>query len=162
MIVEIEPGTFAQLAELEALDLSKNSLRFVMPEVLNLPRLRNFYIAENLLMNVGFSLIQKPVKAPLERLNIAATKIDQIPDFGILPDLIHLNISKNSLTHLAAEQFAPLCQLNDVDLNKTEVEACHCAQINHFMKRDPERHPLLKCEAAPSSKCRQQTKKTMV
>lgn len=151
-ISKIEPGTFAVLQSLETLDLSDNSFREVLPEILDLPNLRKLSMAEMVLKNEGFYNIKKPVKAPLTYLNIAETEIDRIPDFGILPSLRVLNISHNILTHLRAEQFAPLCRIEIVDINETEISACHCAKINFFIENELQRSPLLNCEKPPSSK----------
>jgi hypothetical protein len=151
MITKIEPGTFSQLKQLETLDLSQNALREVPAEIFNLPSLRKLYLAENELKNVGFSNITKPVKAPLIYLNIASTEIDKVPDFGILPDLLYMNLSFNNLTQLAPEQFAPLCQINHVDINKTNVGACQCHQINTFIENELQRTPILTCGDVPAS-----------
>lgn len=45
----IEPGTFEKLTDLEAIDLSINSLATISIDLLNLPRLRNLYYNDNLL-----------------------------------------------------------------------------------------------------------------
>lgn len=152
MILKIEVGTFSQLPLLETLDLSQNGLRFVPPEIFALPNLRNLYLADNEIKNEAFNSIVKPVKAPLIYLNLASTEIDKVPDLGILPELLHLNLSMNAFKHLAPEQFAPLCQLKEVDLNKTNIEACQCHKINFFIENELQRLPILTCSAIPSSK----------
>lgn len=48
-IHSIEPGTFQQLTDLEAIDLSLNSLATLSLDLFNLPRLRNMYYNDNLL-----------------------------------------------------------------------------------------------------------------
>lgn len=152
MILKVEAGTFAQLELLETLDLSSNGLRSVPSDIFNLPHLRKLYLADNELKNEGFASIKKPVRAPLAYLNIAITEIDKIPDFGILAELISLNVSGNTLKQLTARQFAPLCQLKFVDLNQTKVDACQCSKINLFMEIELKRSPILKCGVAPKSK----------
>jgi insulin-like growth factor-binding protein complex acid labile subunit len=151
-IAKIETGTFAVLTDLRTLDLSDNSFREVLPEILDLPNLNKLSVAEIELKNDGFHKIRKPIKAPLMVLNIAETDIDQIPDFGILPSLKELNISFNTLTHIKAEQFAPLCRIETVDINETEISACDCSKINFFIENELQRSPLLKCEKTPKSK----------
>lgn len=149
----MEAGTFAKLELLETLDLSNNGLTVVPPEIFGLTSLRKLYLAENELHNEGFSIIKKPVKAPLVYLNIASTEIDKIPDLGILPELFYLNISLNILKQLAPEQFAPLCQIKHVDLNGTKVGGCQCVKINIFMEQELKRLPILDCGGTkPSSK----------
>lgn len=150
-IQKIEAGTFSQLKHLEVLDLTQNAFRFVPPEIFNLPNLRKLYLAENELGNEGFSKIQKPVKAPLVALSIATTEIDRIPDFGILPDLLELNVSMNVLKYFVPEQFAVLCQIKHVDLNGTKVGACQCHKVNMFIEHELQRQPLLQCGAVPTS-----------
>lgn len=48
-IHSIEPGTFQQLTDLEAIDLSLNSLATLSLDLFGLPRLRNMYYNDNLL-----------------------------------------------------------------------------------------------------------------
>jgi len=149
MILKIEAGTFSHLTLLEALDLSQNGLRIVPPEIFNLPNLRKLYLSDNELKDEGFSSITKPVKAPLIYLNIAATEIAKIPDFGILPELLVFNISMNSLLQISPEQFAPLCQIQQVDLNHPNVGDCDCHKINKFLVSELQRLPILSCRALP-------------
>lgn len=151
MILRVESGTFSQLTRLETLDLSSNGLRSISSDILNLPRLRKLYLADNELKSDGFANIQKPVLSPLGYLNLASNEIDRIPDLGILPELYHLNLSMNSLKDLTPEQFAPLCQLKSVDLNDTKVSACQCAQINVFIEEELNRLPILDCKNTPAS-----------
>ena len=150
-IAKIEPGTFSSLTLLETLDLSDNSFREVPPEIMELPQLRKLSLAEIVLRNQGFFNITKPIKAPLVYLNIAETDIDRIPDFGILPSLKTLNVSLNLLSALKAEQFAPMCRIEIVDINETEVSACECAKINFFLENELMRNPILNCEKPPKS-----------
>lgn len=145
MILKVEAGTFAQLELLETLDLSSNGLRTVPPEIFNLPFLRKLYLADNELRNEGFAGVKKPIKAPLVYMNLASTEIDRIPDLGILPELFHLNVSNNLLKQLTPEQFAPLCQIKYVDLNRTQVVGCQCVKINVFIEQELKRLPVLDC-----------------
>jgi leucine-rich repeat transmembrane neuronal protein 1/2 len=151
-ITKIETGTFSELSSLETLDLSDNTFREVPAEIMNLPRLRKLSLVEIELTNSGFMKIKKPVKAPLVYLNIAETEIDKIPDFGILPSLKVLNMSKNSLTDLTPEQFAPLCRIEIVDISDSEVDPCQCAKINFFIENELMKFPILSCEKPPKGK----------
>lgn len=151
MILKVERGTFSQLTQLETLDLSSNGLRIVPSEIFSLPLLRKLYLADNELKNEGFMSIAKPVTAPLTYLNIAATEIDMIPDFGILPELLILNVSSNLLKKLTPEQFAPLCQIKFVDLNQTNVGACECRKINNFMEKELSKPPIVSCGSVKQS-----------
>uniref|UniRef100_A0A1B0CEM3 Membrane glycoprotein lig-1 n=1 Tax=Lutzomyia longipalpis TaxID=7200 RepID=A0A1B0CEM3_LUTLO len=91
MIQTIEPGTFAILTNLEAIDLSYNALTTIPVELFNLPLLRNLYIYSNNLYDLRTDLesIEKPIRAPLQLLNIADCRLGSVPDFGILPELIY-------------------------------------------------------------------------
>ena len=152
MIKKIEPGSFSMLTSLETLDLSDNSLREVPADVFHLPNLRKLYLADNDIGNDGFLTILKPVRAPLEYLNIANTEIELIPDFGILPYLSHLNLSHNHLESISPEQFAPFCQITFVDLNETGVGDCECHKSNFFIEKELKRDPLLSCGTLPPGK----------
>lgn len=85
LIKRIDSGTFAQLDSLEVLDLSDNNLREVPAELIELPNLRRLYLADNDLRNEGFATMERPIRAPLESLNIANTEIERIPNFGLMP-----------------------------------------------------------------------------
>ncbi|XP_055686584.1 toll-like receptor 4 [Lutzomyia longipalpis] len=137
MIQTIEPGTFAILTNLEAIDLSYNALTTIPVELFNLPLLRNLYIYSNNLYDLRTDLesIEKPIRAPLQLLNIADCRLGSVPDFGILPDLWHLNLSSNPLQHIQPQQFSPLCNLKTVDLNNTKMPPCACQQMTFYMRR---------------------------
>lgn len=131
LIQTFEPGTFSQLTSLEAIDLSTNALTTIPPELFQLPMLRNLYVANNNLMfssSNPFSL-EEPVQAPLQVLSLAHCKIKLLPDLGVLPDLWQLNISSNPLSELSVEQFAPMCNLRQLDMNDTQPELCACQAI---------------------------------
>lgn len=153
-ITKIESGTFKELSLLETLDLSDNMLREVPPEIMNLPRLRKLSMAAIDLKDVGFLGIKKPVNAPLVYLNIAETEIEKIPDFGILPSLKVLNASKNTLSQLKAEQLAPLCRIETVEINVDDVESCQCAKINFFLENELKKDLILNCEKPPKGEDR--------
>lgn len=89
-IKRIDPGTFSQLRDLEALDLSDNSIREVPAELIELPKLRRLYLADNDLRNEGFATMERPIRAPLELLNLAGTELERIPNFGLMPLLTFL------------------------------------------------------------------------
>lgn len=148
--MRVEAGTFATLPLLETLDLSSNGLIYVPPDIFSLANLRKLYLAENELHNLAFQNISRPIKAPLEYLNLARTEITKVPNFGIMPDLYHLNISWNSMNDIAPHQFASFCQLKEVDLNETNVEPCECEGINIFMQVELNRSPILHCKPAIS------------
>lgn len=155
MINHIEDDTFAGLTGLEALDLSGNGLLDFPAEVLNLPILRNLYIADNSFGDRGFEKLQKiakPIKAPVKILSIANNRLFKIPDFGILPELYKLNISSNILRDLTPQQFSPFCNLREVDLNNTSMEKCRCEEVTRFLfqKREATLLSSFYCDAISS------------
>lgn len=154
-IVFIEDDTFAGLVNLEALDLSRNAMKQVPPEIFNLPMLRNLYLAENTLDERNFDTLEKvskPIKAPLRILDISKNRLFKIPDFGILPDLLKLNLSSNFMRELTPQQFSPFCNLKQIDLNSTSMEKCRCDEVTRFLlkKREAELDPYIYCDVVSS------------
>jgi hypothetical protein len=154
MINRIEDDTFVMLTSLEALDISSNGLLDVPPEIFNLPLLRHLYMADNSFGDRGFETldkISKPVKAPLRLLNIAQNRLNKIPDFGVLPELMKLNISSNPMRGLKPQSFSPFCNINEVDLNNTAMQSCQCEEITRFLynKRDASTY-FFYCDASSS------------
>lgn len=154
MINRIEDDTFSMLINLEALDISGNGLLDVPPEIFNLPLLRNLYMADNSFGDRGFDTLDKvsrPIKAPLRILNIAKNRLNRVPDFGILPDLLKLNISSNPMRDLKPQSFSPFCKVNEVDLNNTEMQNCQCEEVTRFLyfKREASTYTFY-CDASSS------------
>jgi len=56
-------------------------------ELFQLPKLRNLYIDSNDLreLHQDLELLETPIRAPLEYLNVANCELHDIPDLGILP-----------------------------------------------------------------------------
>lgn len=134
ILSEIGEGTFKKLKQLEVLDLSENALREVPGEIFDLPLLRSLYLERNIFKAHSFDTIPNPIKAPLRKINIASNKLESIPDqFSILPDLYHLNISNNFMRNLRPYQFAPFCNLKEVDLSNTKMGECQCKEIAEFL-----------------------------
>jgi hypothetical protein len=117
----IDRNAFAPLTYLQTLDLSNNVILNLPDTIFQLPSLRKLYLKDNPLMHLSFSKLnlQKPIKAPLELLDISACKILTLPNWGPLPHLISYNISQNPLTSLEASHFASMCKLETVDLTKS-------------------------------------------
>lgn len=138
MIQEIDENTFAHLTDLEAIDLSNNGIRSLPVDLLSLPKLRHLYLHENALDDFHRALakVPKPIKAPLKLLNVAGTRLQKVPDFGILPDLWTLNISDNPLREITVQQFSPFCSLHKLDMNGTLMPTCMCKNIvQHLTKQ---------------------------
>lgn len=134
VIVHIENNTFSDLKSLEVLDLSQNALRVVPFDIFDLPHLRNLYLEQNFFDANSFRLIPKTIKAPLKKLNLANNGLELIPpEFGILPELYHLNISSNLMRNLSPQQFSPFCNVKEVDLNNTAMHKCRCLEVVDFL-----------------------------
>jgi Leucine-rich repeat (LRR) protein len=120
--------------ELEVLDLSKNVLARVPGEIFYLPLLRSLYLERNNFNSHAFEGIPNPIQAPLKKLNLADNNLNYIPkEFGILPELRHLNISSNWMQQLSPQQFSPFCNLKEVDMNNTLMNKCLCVDVVEFL-----------------------------
>ncbi|KAH8263954.1 hypothetical protein KR038_010328 [Drosophila bunnanda] len=156
MILSVEPGTFEPLTSLQEIDLSNNGLTTIPLELFQLPRLRNLYIDSNELVSLDLQALEKPIRAPLEYLNIANCELKELPDLGIMPskrklkyltfweflkhnifasaELWQLNASMNPLQDFKIDSLANLCHLRVIDLTKTQLSQCGCQQVtNHLM-----------------------------
>ncbi|EDW02187.1 leucine-rich repeat-containing protein 4B [Drosophila grimshawi] len=136
MILSVEPGTFAPLTSLQEIDLSSNGLTSIPVELFSMPRLRNLYVDSNELKGLHQELqtLEKPIRAPLEYLNVANCELDDIPDLGTLPNLWQLNASMNPLKEFSIDKLANLCHLSVIDLTRTQISTCDCHQVtNHLM-----------------------------
>lgn len=117
----IDKDAFASLSYLETLDLSKNVILALPDSLFQLPSLRKLYLNGNPLLHMSFKdlIITKPIQAPLELLDLSDCKLDKLPDWGILPNLVLYNISQNPLTTLEPQHFSTMCKLAKVDLTES-------------------------------------------
>lgn len=120
-IFSVDDDTFAPLYYLETLDLSMNVIQTIPSSILNLPSLRNLYLSGNPLVTLEavMKTIPKPIKAPLEQLDLSNCRLFHLPDLGILPQLRFYNISYNPLRSLEAHHFARTCNLMKIDLTES-------------------------------------------
>ncbi|CAG4978444.1 unnamed protein product, partial [Parnassius apollo] len=127
-IYMIDNDAFAALTDLQTLDLSKNVILELPNTIFQLPSLRKLYLGGNPLLHLSFKYltIKKPIQAPLELLDLSDCKINQLPDWGVLPQLILYNISNNPLTTLDAQHFSAMCKLAKVDLTESidKIKIC--------------------------------------
>lgn len=82
--------------------------------------------------------LEKPVSAPLQKINLSNCRLSSVPDFGILPELYHLNLSFNPLDQVAPQQFSSYCSLSVVVLeNATDINPCTCQSLHvYFIRRN--------------------------
>lgn len=84
-------------------------------------------------MYLSFQNLQKPIVAPLKKLSLFDCRLTQIPDFGILPHLNQLNISRNVFGDITPQQFSPFCTLQSVAIeNSTELSPCMCKTLKSY------------------------------
>lgn len=77
--------------------------------------------------------IPKPINAPLQILHMSGCELDSMPDFGVLPNLIELNLSRNPMDHIKPEQLSPLCALENIDLqDETHMSPCDCLSLRMY------------------------------
>lgn len=58
---------------------------------------------------------------------MANCELTSIPDFGILPDLVYLNVSFNLFEELKPQEFSPFCKLTTLVINNsTKYIPCTC------------------------------------
>lgn len=120
-IYSIDKDAFAYLTDLQTLDLSKNVI-FQLPEtIFQLPSLRKLYLNGNPLLHLSLNSmeISKPIKAPLELLDLSDCKIKVLPDFGILPQVVLYNVSHNPLTTIDVYTLSSMCRLTKLDLTES-------------------------------------------
>lgn len=90
------------------------------------------------LMYLSFQNLRKPIAAPIQKLSLFDCRLTQIPDFGTLPHLNHLNISCNVFGDITPQQFSPFCTLQSVSIeNSTELSPCMCKTLkSYFIRRN--------------------------
>ncbi|XP_034110399.1 tsukushi isoform X1 [Drosophila albomicans] len=158
MILSVEPGTFEPLTALQEVDLSNNGLTTIPMELFQLPKLRNLYMDSNDLreLHQDLALLETPIRAPIEYLNVANCELHDIPDLGILPNLWQLNASSNPLSNFDMNKLGNLCHLRVIDLTKTQISPCSCQQVtNHLsaLGASPQFVPVCMAEALDSNAC---------
>lgn len=114
----IDDDALSAFTELQTLDLANNVILELPSSIFQLPSLRKLYLRGNPILHKTINSLDlvKPIKAPLELLDLSDCKIKELPDLGYLPQLQFYNISHNPLTALNTYHFAAMCNLVKVDL----------------------------------------------
>lgn len=117
----IDEDALTPLSALQSLDLSNNVILELPNSIFQLPSLRKLYFRGNPILHKSFNelTIVRPIKAPLELLDISDCKIKELPSWGYLPQLLFYNISHNPLTSLNTDHFATMCNLEKVDITES-------------------------------------------
>ncbi|XP_032528913.1 tsukushi [Danaus plexippus] len=127
-IYSIDKDAFTYLTYLQTLDLSKNVILELSDSIFQLPSLRKLYLNGNPLLHLSLNgmEITKPIKAPLELLDLSDCKIKTLPDFGVLPQLLLYNISHNPLISFDPSPFSSMCKLAKVDVTESldKIKVC--------------------------------------
>ncbi|XP_075973696.1 uncharacterized protein LOC142974977 [Anticarsia gemmatalis] len=131
----IDEDAFSAFTYLETLDLSNNVIFELPNSILQLPSLRKLYLKGNPILHKSLNAltIVRPIKAPLELLDISDCKIKQLPNWGSLPQLRFYNISHNPLTSLSTDHFAPMCNLERLDLTESTNDMQLCSMKSAVM-----------------------------
>uniref|UniRef100_A0A1B6DPY4 LRRCT domain-containing protein n=2 Tax=Clastoptera arizonana TaxID=38151 RepID=A0A1B6DPY4_9HEMI len=119
-ITIIEEDTFTPLTDLEVLDLSSNAFKSI-PSEMPLP-LRTLYLSDN----PHLESIKLKESFNLKYLEIANIAFKTLPELGVLPNLIELNLTHSKFTTVSIMQLSSLCRLKKIDLSKPIFENNNC------------------------------------
>ncbi|XP_044740950.1 leucine-rich repeat-containing protein 19-like [Chrysoperla carnea] len=134
-IVNLRPGTIDKLENLEVLDLSVNSLQEIPKFVFEMSTLRRLYLSNSSFRHEFFNN-EFEIKAPLEYIDLAYSEMTQMPRFGIMPYLYHLNISGNNFEKITIDDISPLCRLKILDVTNigtNQISTCECIQLQNYL-----------------------------
>ncbi|XP_029159670.1 decorin-like [Nylanderia fulva] len=152
-IINIEEAAFANQPYLQLLDLSRN-LCYTLPKSLfQLPYLCTLYLDYNRLTD---SVFKMKVTSPLRLLQLSKNFLTVIPNIGVQPTLLNLNVSDNFITWVSTEDLAPFCSLKELDLTGNRIRfnegSCDCQAFNAWVKlRQIKMKPdLYKCTDSPA------------
>ncbi|XP_020289515.1 leucine-rich repeat-containing protein let-4 [Pseudomyrmex gracilis] len=134
-ITTIEEGAFANQHYLEVLDLSKNGCDSLPTSLFQIPSLRTLYLVDNKLTD---SVLNVQITSPLQELYLSKNKLTKIPDIGLQPALLRLNVSDNAIASISPEDVAPFCSLQLLSLARTSIKFnnanCECQTFNAWVK----------------------------
>lgn len=79
--------------------------------------------------------LEKPIKAPLQQLNLGSCRLEMVPDLGILPKLLVMNMSNNPMSEVTVQQFSPFCRLISIEIqNGTQMPPCMCKALKLYFR----------------------------
>lgn len=140
MIMSIHSSTFEKLTSLQSLDLSMNVLFEVPTQLFHMSSLEELFLGQNPRLDI-FGLINNsvPISAPIKYLDISySPMLTHLPEFGTFMDLVHLNVSGNSLKDLTMSSFIGLCNLRyftGENLTVEFVNPCSCKQVDAWFNQ---------------------------
>lgn len=134
-IQTIEEAAFANQPYLEVLDLTQNGCDTLPKSLFQLSYLRTLYLSHNKLTD---SVFKVKVTSPLRLLQLAKNKLTAIPNIGVQPSLLNLNVSDNVITSISTEDLAQFCSLKELDLSRNIIrfnaDSCECQTLSAWMK----------------------------
>ncbi|KAJ8982810.1 hypothetical protein NQ317_010431 [Molorchus minor] len=140
LISLLDEETFEGMNSLSTLDLALNALVKVPKTLFQLPALKSLYLSQNVNINIAETAEEvKPILSPLTLLDISYISVEEptdFPDFGSMPLLATLNITKNQYKSVKPNHFAGLCNLQVLVTNNVTIEFendCDCWIINNWL-----------------------------
>ncbi|XP_029163254.1 biglycan-like [Nylanderia fulva] len=134
-IRKIDEAAFANQHYLEVLELATNRFRTLPKSLFQMPYLRTLYLDDNLLTD---SVFKMKVTSPLRLLQLAKNELTMIPNIGVQPTLLDLNVSNNNITSISTEDLAPFCSLKELDLTGNNInfkaDSCDCQTFNAWVE----------------------------
>eukprot|EP00058_Branchiostoma_floridae_P025693 XP_002611183.1 hypothetical protein BRAFLDRAFT_88418 [Branchiostoma floridae] len=121
-ITMIQAGTFVNLARLQELDLSRNKISMIQPGTfVNLARLQELNLSANKISMIQAGLFVN--LARLQKLNLSFNQITMIQSgtFANLPQLQELSLDNNQMSMIQAGTFANLPQLQRLVLSNNHI-----------------------------------------
>ena len=132
----IEEGVFTPLQYLKSLDLTKTRLTNIPRSLFTLPNLERLFLENNKLTD---SSLRTKATSPLIVLYAAKNSLTKMPQLGILPTLLYLNLSENSISKVNADDIAPFCKLMTLDISKNPINfdpsTCDCQVFQAWIKQ---------------------------
>ncbi|XP_029166469.1 asporin-like [Nylanderia fulva] len=117
-ITELDEEAFANQPYLKLLDLRLNDCDTLSKSLFQLPYLHTLYLGYN---HLNDSVFKVKVTSPLRLLQLTENKLTTIPNIGVQPTLLNLNVSYNKITSISTEDLAPFCSLKELDLTGNSI-----------------------------------------
>ncbi|XP_014208037.1 insulin-like growth factor-binding protein complex acid labile subunit [Copidosoma floridanum] len=135
-VQQVADRAFEPTYYLEVLDLSKNGIFKLPSTIFQLQYLRNLYLNHNKLKDEVFNV--DGVKSPLQWLHLADNLLTQLPQLKSMVTVTLLNVSYNDIAKITADDVAPLCSLQLLDLTGNPVRfnatSCECHEFKEWCK----------------------------
>ncbi|XP_029166473.1 leucine-rich repeat-containing protein let-4-like isoform X2 [Nylanderia fulva] len=104
----IKEAAFANQPYLQVLDLRNNFCEILSKSLFQLPYLHTLYLGHNQLYD---SVFKVNATSPLKILQLSNNKLSVIPNIGLQPTLLNLDLFNNRIISISTENLAPFCSL---------------------------------------------------